>query len=357
VFGAIQAMDWAVSNGCADLIIFHDYEGLGKWVSGEWEAKSEVAQMFVSVYKAKFEGILRIKFEKIVGHSHHKYNDKADELAKRALSDNARIPIQGDNWYGIDFLTDGELKSVLNLLTEDLPKTEIRSSVESDRTIYRLSFKTHKLTVTAFNTGKRKLLVQGNNSIIFQIFTTYVNELKDVKQDYLFGSAYRKTIDKNKVTNDFNHIFSSFEIDYPEDIKRLLKQSIINLSYYIESEDYSQYVFPALRAIEGHLKYHLGKSGIIVTSKSGFRVFEKDEASGGYSLPPKVAIDDPSVRSNLEECYNFFHATRHTIFHSGDNLGPTDSTRIVETKKEADELIYECFRLINNGSPPREKLS
>lgn len=41
--------------------------------------------------------------------------------------------------------------------------------------------------------------------------------------------------------------------NYPNGIKRLLKQSLINMQYYIESEDYSMYAFPALRALEGIL--------------------------------------------------------------------------------------------------------
>ncbi len=36
---------------------------------------------------------------------------------------------------------------------------------------------------------------------------------------------------------------------------------MINLNYYVESEDYSQYAFPALRALEGHIKYLIILSG------------------------------------------------------------------------------------------------
>lgn len=346
IFGAIHAMDWAVSNGYSKLKIFHDYEGLSKWISGEWESKSESAKMFVSLFKAKFAGILQVEFEKVVGHSHNKYNDKADELAKRALFDNSRIPVQGDNWYTLAYFGNDDLKTILDRMMEDHPEISIAPTEESAKFVYRLTFERNRLTVTVFGTGERKLLVQGDNSILFQIFTTYVNELKDVNADQIIGSAYRTKIDAEKVTKDVNDLFPSFYADYPENIKRLIRQAIINLSYYVESEDYSQYVFPVLRALEGHMKYLFDKAGIKVANKSPFGMFDMDQTSRKYYLPVSI-ISDRDIRANLEECYNFYNATRHTIFHYGDILGTTDSTRLVKTKKEADELIKECLRLIS----------
>lgn len=83
VLGAINSMDWAVSNGSTKLKIYHDYEGLSKWLSGEWLPKSEVAKMYVAIYNSKYADLLLVDFEKVKGHSNNKYNDKADELAKR----------------------------------------------------------------------------------------------------------------------------------------------------------------------------------------------------------------------------------------------------------------------------------
>ena len=43
IFGVINAMDWAISNGYQKIKIYHDYEGLSKWISGEWKAKTPVS--------------------------------------------------------------------------------------------------------------------------------------------------------------------------------------------------------------------------------------------------------------------------------------------------------------------------
>lgn len=345
VLGVINAMDWAVSNGHDKLKIYHDYEGLSKWLSGEWAAKSDVAKMFVSLYNSKYAGLIHVDFQKVKGHSNNKYNDKADELAKRALSDNARVPITGDSWFTIPYFKEEELQAALDLMSEEYPDIKIDKSEKSNSIIYKLALNGNRLSVTLFNSSSKKLLVQGANTVLFQIFITYINELIGVKEERIFADAYRKSIDKDKIDNGVQSICPVFPADYPENIKRLIRQAIINLNYFVECEDYSQYVFPALRALEGHMKYLFGKSGIIITSKQMFGCFEKNVTTHEYYLPA-TKIADAVTREKLERYYNYYNATRHTLFHFGDIIGATDSTRIMGTKDEADEQIKKCLSYI-----------
>ena len=46
IFGVINALDWAVSNGYEKIKIYHDYEGLSKWLSGEWDAGTDASKMY-----------------------------------------------------------------------------------------------------------------------------------------------------------------------------------------------------------------------------------------------------------------------------------------------------------------------
>jgi len=345
VLGVINAMDWAVSNRCEKLKIYHDYEGLSKWLSGEYAAKNEVAKMFVSVYANKYAGLLQVDFEKVKGHSNNRYNDKADELAKKALSDNSRVPITGDNWFTIPYFKEDELQTTLDLLSEEYPEIIIEKSEKQNGVFYRLVLGNNRLSITFYKGGNKKLLVQGANTVLLQIFITYVNELIGVKVERVFADAYRKTIDIEKIDIGIQSICPVFPDNYPENIKRLIRQAIINLNYYIECEDYSQYVFPALRALEGHMKYLFEKVGITKTSKQTFGFFNKDASTNKYYLPEK-RIDDAVIKEQLEECYNYYYITRHTLFHFGDIIGTTDSTRFIDTKKEADEQIKKCLSLI-----------
>jgi ribonuclease H-related protein len=344
ILGAINALDWAVTYGCEKIKVYHDYEGLSKWISGEWVAKSAAAKMFVTIFNKKYADLLQVEFEKVKGHSNNKYNNKADELAKRALSDNTRVPIKGDSWFSIPYFKPSELQTIMDIISDDYVKLNIEKNEKANSIVYKLELDKYKLTVTLFKGGNKKLLVQGSNTILFQIFITYVNELIGVNADHIIADAYRKSIDSKKIDKGVNSICSIFPTSYPVNIRRLVRQSIINLSYFVECEDYSQYVFPALRALEGHMKYLFGKAGITI-SKQGFCHFKKDTATNAHYLP-RTVISDSVLRNKLEECYNFYYATRHTIFHFGDIIGSTDSTRLIETKNDADVLIKKCLSCI-----------
>ncbi len=82
--GSEAAMRYAISKGITAVDIYHDYEGIAKWCTGEWKANKEGT----IAYKQFFEDIkdtLSVRFIKVKGHSGDKYNDVADRLAKEAL--------------------------------------------------------------------------------------------------------------------------------------------------------------------------------------------------------------------------------------------------------------------------------
>ena len=139
----------------------------------------------------------------------------------------------------------------------------------------------------------------------------------------------------------FNSACPTFPRNYPQSIKCLIRQSIINMKYYVESDDYSQYAFPALRALEGHIKYLITQTGITVGRS--FDTFNKD-AAGNYIFT--AHISDATAKNKIETCYNYYKAQRDTVFHFGDILGATDNTRLIATKDEANEIIQKCISLI-----------
>lgn len=82
--GAEAAMRYAVEHQCREITIYHDYEGIARWCTGDWKANKPGTQ----AYKAYYDSIcdqVQIRFQKVKGHSGDKYNDMADRLAKQAL--------------------------------------------------------------------------------------------------------------------------------------------------------------------------------------------------------------------------------------------------------------------------------
>lgn len=82
--GAEAAMQYALDHGAKRLVIYHDYEGIAKWCNGAWKANKPGTQDYRDLYNRAKEQV-DISFVKVTGHSNDKYNDMADELAKKAL--------------------------------------------------------------------------------------------------------------------------------------------------------------------------------------------------------------------------------------------------------------------------------
>ncbi|MBN2191422.1 MAG: ribonuclease H family protein [Polyangiaceae bacterium] len=77
----IQAIDWCCAQGYR-AVVCHDYEGVGRWALGEWKASSTVAKRYQERLRGKLDGI---RFCKVSAHTGHRWNDRADTLAKQGI--------------------------------------------------------------------------------------------------------------------------------------------------------------------------------------------------------------------------------------------------------------------------------
>lgn len=89
MLGAMNAVKWARKHGYRELEIRHDYEGIEAWVSGRWRAKMPLTQSYARFMKEQM-AVISITFTKVTAHSHDRYNDMADALAKSALEEISR---------------------------------------------------------------------------------------------------------------------------------------------------------------------------------------------------------------------------------------------------------------------------
>jgi len=91
MLGAMFAVQWAKLNGFRSLTIFYDYEGIEKWATHGWRAKNELTRKYAD-YMDQSMKIMEIRFQKVAAHTGVKYNERADELAKQALTEKDAIP-------------------------------------------------------------------------------------------------------------------------------------------------------------------------------------------------------------------------------------------------------------------------
>lgn len=84
MLGAMNAVKWAGENDYPAVEIRYDYEGVEKWVTGVWRAKTPLTSKYAA-HMQEAGNKIRISFCKIAAHTGNHYNEEADQLAKSAL--------------------------------------------------------------------------------------------------------------------------------------------------------------------------------------------------------------------------------------------------------------------------------
>lgn len=83
---AMKSVEYCVNNNISSIIIFHDYQGIGKWGDGLWKTNLPETSAYKDYIKnVREKNGVKILFKHVKGHSGNKYNELADKLAKEAL--------------------------------------------------------------------------------------------------------------------------------------------------------------------------------------------------------------------------------------------------------------------------------
>lgn len=347
IAGVLNVLDWAALQGYTKVKIYHKYAGISKWLHGEWKAKKKISKEFISLYKSQEEKFTQIDLEQIEQHNNIVYHDEAAQLAKSIFVRRRKLVLQGENWLSVSYINKKGFKIFLGNLAEADANITHTVDKKQDRDIYRFSLGSEVVTVSVFKSGQHKILLQGKNTYLFHVVATMLVEQNTNNNiEEFIGNAYHISIDKDDIDGKFNIIEMNLPSKYPQGIKNLIKQSIINLTYDIESEDYSQYAFPALRALEGHMKYLIVLAG--GTPGRNFKCFGLDSSVSPARYVLREKFTDSSKNHCIEECYNYYVSQRNTLVHFGDVINlSSDNTRGICKKEDANEIIKKCIDLIS----------
>lgn len=94
MLGAMYAVKVAMVNGFHGVEIRYDYQGIEKWVTGEWRSRTELTQKYAQAMRDWGRSI-EIKFRKVAAHANIRYNELADKLAKTGLREGNGVPKAG----------------------------------------------------------------------------------------------------------------------------------------------------------------------------------------------------------------------------------------------------------------------
>ena len=440
--GAETAIQFCLDEGIKSLTIYHDYEGISKWCTEEWQAKKKGTKEYKEFYDLASKQ-MKIQFVKVKSHSGDKYNELADQLAKDAFKsdDNLEeikeeknkikskgifidqtkikdliLSIGTKKWESLEvsdlkavgnahrcniiadgktamlnfyFKKDGtttitpsgknlEISSTIKVLLEEgcefhnsvkaksysfknipeewvvklieyltfldgvkVENREMKTTPQHDR--YKFTSKIgDTLTVNVYKTGT--LTLQGKPAYLYSEAISLLSYCNDVSMDdivdtvNIFHSIDIKTSD---VRDELRTLLPRSYGNIDEMILKLLSPSISLRKIKIELEDYSCYAFPALRALEGYIKYLFSLKNVYI----GNNFYKK---FNGINLDSDIAkkIGDTTYKTELECLYEYLIRNRHVLFHAEQIL---IGTTILEDKREADEIVNNVLNLIETS--------
>ncbi|WP_164914340.1 RNase LS family HEPN domain-containing protein [Aminipila luticellarii] len=198
------------------------------------------------------------------------------------------------------------------------------------------------LSVRLYQSGTIDL--QGKPSYLQGEAIYFLSYCDDVSVDDMVG-AINRFHDVNIKTED---VRSEMETLLPRSygklddmVLKLLSPSISLRTVKKLEEEYSYYAFPALRALEGYMKYLFGIKGIHI-GYNFLEVFDKELMRESTAL--KIA--DENYQKELERLYHYLMNSRHVVFYKKQLL---IGTTMLKDKPEADEIVNNVLNLIETS--------
>lgn len=354
LLGSIYVTKWAIKNSYKNLEIRHDYEGVSKWVTGEWKPKNKTVKLYVDEMN-ELKKRLTIKFTKVAAHTNDPLNEEADKLAKEALTSGKKPKTQkGDTWFTANGISAQDIKTILNLVLEEIENVKIDESEIAYAKQYELTAPPKEKIVIKHYSDKNALAIQGRPQRLFSALVTYITELVDLDVDKIpefFNGFFRLDISKDNVQTEFETYLPNANGKLPDKLNKVLHQAVYNLNIIGNFFDATFLAEPALRALEGHLKQIFLSNHISLRENpddKNDRFYMFDKIGNKYQL--KNGICDmlaADIKTYICNCYTFFASNRHRYCHWDDPTLSIDTTALINSPNEAHELIRKTLSIID----------
>lgn len=352
--GVKQAVLWAINSNKQRIKIFYDYEGIEKWATKEWKAKVQVSQEYSKFFDEKSK-LINIEFEHVKAHSGIVYNEKADELAKRALLSQGYKTYNDGSIYFIGFQKQDWLNMV-TLLNNEISGEGVKNKIgieESNSKDYLdkllLTFDGQRVIINCYRGNKS--YVQGKQTVLFQkIISLAIEKLPtDSAVIEVLNTYHALTVEASEVENAFSMVLPNFPInDRDTKLRNTLLSAVFNTLIIGYMPDYTCLVTPLFRAMEFYLHRilsdKLGKDTTTSKGKNNFSYFGFDNLTNKYEYNSSKGNLNNAQTDYLNELYNRYNRMRHPYSHwTEDSM----DTHVISDVKTAHDLIIEGLQFIN----------
>lgn len=354
-----EAILWSIDKEFDKIIIFHDYEGIQKFASGEYKARNEIS---IDYYNFIIESRkkITIEFISIESHSGIVYNDKADKLAKDALIKNkfssrkdGSLYITGltyEKW--IDILDEINSRDIESL---NLPEiSRIVTQVNDGHKKIVLTRSSDKVVINIY--GQINSYIQGKPSILTEeLIEVAVSKLDNEDQARVVLNRYHSLqITEEEVNLFIGHKMPNVHLEKVDvKIQIVIRSAVYNYLITSNMPDYTCLVSPIFRILEYSLHLILGRLGNNTTyPKTGtnnFSFFNYNGKKYVYNRRVKDAKFTVNHLNCLNNIYNYYNKIRHIYSHwSNPSLGSgliTDSSKARVFMDEGYKIIDDFFML------------
>ncbi|MBD2177980.1 type II toxin-antitoxin system RnlA family toxin [Pseudanabaena sp. FACHB-1998] len=291
-----------------------------------------------------------------------KYPDKGELLAvylKNNLvnDDRKSVVVTVKNIDKVTF--DTMIEFFQELKNEDLEITPISiSHIPEDaikKAIRLTSQYNDSLTITYFKTTNT-LVIQGKPLYGYDQATYFLSQYTDLDGFVDIVSkgeedANIPEINKDNVEAELKSLLPNAYTQLADGILKMLRTSWTLKDISLPLPDYSCYVFPSLRALEGVMRKLLFDAGYSIEGENNNSfggIFYIDNRQNSYLVKPdfRNEIGNDKVCDALEVCYTYFKEQRHELFHMNDF---SDASRFIPTQNQASQIIEKVIRIIDRA--------
>lgn len=200
-----------------------------------------------------------------------------------------------------------------------------------------------KLTIS-FYRRKGTLMIQGNPLMLHSEVVEFLSEILDLNS--LVNAQLNlicTNIKASETLKDLEmYLPNSYEF-LSNKTKALLSPCIAFKQLQLELTDYTSLVFPAFRGLESYIK-RLFKDNNITVPNSGFGTFLRHDGHNSLNENTRNKINCDKTCSAINKCYAYYKNHRNPLFHVD---GIVENTRTVDSKQEAESMIVEILKLID----------
>jgi hypothetical protein len=207
------------------------------------------------------------------------------------------------------------------------------------------------LNITYY-TSTQTLLIQGKPLYTYSKTSYFLAEFLDFKKfmqiAYKGGEPNKIDVDTVNVNNELHVLLSHSYEKLDKIIINMLTTSYILKDIDVNLPDYSCYVFPSLRSLEGVMKSILYSRFIPKDPSRYFGelfLFSKEDRKYIATETLKSLVDNKTCIA-LEKCYRYYNSQRHELFHVDDFVS---GTKVIENKDNASQIIEKVIKIIDEA--------